>query len=229
MDGMFSLAEPSLIALFLALGMAASWIIGQWLGSREPSSVVEPAESRLNDASLTLLALLLAFAFGTSMARHEQRRLMVIADANAIGDFYTCASLLSEPLRTQLQTEIREYARLRLETARQGLKPLDLDRALYRFRQMQQEMTALVAQAVSSGTPIAHQHAERGDQRTWCTNRSRRGPAANRHPSPVDYLRSNLGLSRRPRGRKEQKHGHRRNSQLYSDRYACRLCHLRSG
>jgi hypothetical protein len=125
------------------------------VGGREPTPVLEPAESRLDDASLTLLALLLAFAFGTAMARHEQRRLMVIADANAIGDFYTCASLLNEPIRTQLQTKIREYTRLRLETAHQGLEPGELDRALDRFQKMQQQMTAFVAQAVSTGTPVA--------------------------------------------------------------------------
>jgi hypothetical protein len=155
MDVMLSRPSPSLIALFLAVGMAASWIIGYWVGGREPTPVLEPSESRLDDASLTLLALLLAFAFGTAMARHEQRRLMVIADANAIGDFYTCASLLKEPVRKPLQAQIRAYTRLRLETARQGLKPGELDRALDSFQQMQQEMTALVSQAVDIGTPIA--------------------------------------------------------------------------
>jgi hypothetical protein len=155
MDVVLARPSPSLIALFLAIGMAAGWIIGYWIGHREPTPALEPAESRLDDASLTLLALLLAFAFGTAMARHEQRRLMVIADANAIGDFYTCASLLNEPVRTQLQTEIREYTHLRLETAHQGLKPNDLNHALDRFQLMQQEMTVLVGQAVNTGTPIA--------------------------------------------------------------------------
>jgi hypothetical protein len=155
MDPILTRLGPSFLAMFLAIGMAASWIIGYWIGAKEATPILESAESRLDDASLTLLALLLAFTFGAAMARHEQRRLMVIADANAVGDFYTCASLLNEPLRMQLQTQIRGYTRLRLETAHQGLTAGELDHALHRFQLMQQEMTALVAQAMSNGTPIA--------------------------------------------------------------------------
>ena len=45
-----------------------------------------------------------------ALGRHDQRRLAVIAESNAIGDYYTCASLLKEPQRNQLQSVIRDYA-----------------------------------------------------------------------------------------------------------------------
>ena len=46
--------------------------------------------------------MLLAFSFSMSLVKHEQRRQMVVTDSNAIGDFYTCVSLLKEPQREKL-------------------------------------------------------------------------------------------------------------------------------
>jgi hypothetical protein len=44
--------------------------------------------------------------------------MMVVGDANAIGDFYTCASLLKEPVRTKLRTVIHDYTSLRVDLAK---------------------------------------------------------------------------------------------------------------
>ena len=81
--------------------MLAAWRIGWRMGrALRGREGVKP--SKFDDASMALLGLLLAFSFGMSIAKHDQRRLAVVADANAIGDFYTCASLLKEPTRTRL-------------------------------------------------------------------------------------------------------------------------------
>jgi hypothetical protein len=98
---------------------------------------------------------LLAFTFGISIGKHDQRRLAVVADGNAIGDFYTCATLLKEPTRTKLQGVIREYTELRLHLARQKISDSELETALVRFQQMHGQMTDLVGQALNDGTPIA--------------------------------------------------------------------------
>ena len=80
---------------------------------------------------------------------------MVIRDSNAIGDFYTCASLLNEPARSKLQTLIHDYAALRLRAARDYRLDQDqLEGFLKRFQQMQDQMTELVGETVRAGTPI---------------------------------------------------------------------------
>ncbi len=38
-----------------------------------------------------------------AVLKHEQRRRLVVADANTIGDLYGCASLLNEPIRTRFK------------------------------------------------------------------------------------------------------------------------------
>ena len=110
---------------------------------------------QFDGSSIALLGLLLAFAFGTSMSKHDQRRLAVVQDSNAIGDFYTCASLLKEPVRTRLQSVIRGYAERRLSLVREPFDRVELDSALVEFGRMHSQMTALVDQALLNGTPIA--------------------------------------------------------------------------
>jgi hypothetical protein len=104
---------------------------------------------------MALLGLLLAFTFGSSISKHEQRVIAVVTDSNAIGDFYTCATLLKEPTRSKLQSVIRQYVQLRLDLAVHGRTESDLEIALARSDKMLGVMTELVGQALNEGTPIA--------------------------------------------------------------------------
>jgi hypothetical protein len=113
------------------------------------------AAPQFDNASMALLGLLLAFAFGTSLSKFDQRRIAVVEDSNAIGDFYTCATLLKEPTRGKLKAVIRGYAEERLRLARLPLNRLNLDSALNEFERTHDQMTTLVDQGLSAGTPIA--------------------------------------------------------------------------
>jgi hypothetical protein len=144
-----------LIALVLAILMVAAWRLGFKLGENLRESERKARWSKFDDASLALLGLLIAFTFGMSISRHDDRRTMVIRDGNAIGDFYTCASLLDEPVRSQLQTLIREYTELRLNASRKIETQQHLEQAIKQSQQMQDQMTVLVAQALRQGTTIA--------------------------------------------------------------------------
>jgi hypothetical protein len=143
------------VSLALALAMGLAWRGGIWLGNRMRGLQNGREPSKFDDASLALLGLLLAFTFGISISKHDQRRLAVVADSNAIGDFYTCANLLKDPAKTQLQSLIRQYAELRVRLAQSRIDDAQLDVALVEFQHMQDQMTQLVAQALLDGTPIA--------------------------------------------------------------------------
>ena len=147
--------DPWLFVLVLAAAMSAAWGIGWWLGARLRARYGEQKGSKFDDASLAFVGLLLAFTFGMSLAKHDHRRDMVVADSNAIGDFYTCSGMLREPLRTKLQTVIREYLELRVEIGRSRIDHATLEEALRRSQQMQAQMTDLASAAVNEGTPIA--------------------------------------------------------------------------
>jgi hypothetical protein len=155
MGSIFTDIDAWLTALALGLAMFAAWQFGRWHGRRLRIESGEVPVSKFEDASLALLGLLLGFTFSMAIVKHDQRRLMVVADSNAIGDFYTCASLLKEPVRTKLQSLIHDYVRLRFELSGRKVGEGELENALGRMEQMQDQMTALVDQALVAGTPIA--------------------------------------------------------------------------
>jgi hypothetical protein len=145
--------DPLLLTALLAILMLVAWRLGLRMGRTLHD--VKGAAPQFEAASMALLGLLLAFAFGTSMSKFDQRRIAVVQDSNAIGDFYTCATLLKEPTRTQLQAVIRAYAEERLRLTRLPFNSLNLESAIDEFERTHDQMTRLVDQALSTGTPIA--------------------------------------------------------------------------
>jgi hypothetical protein len=154
----FSDIDAWTVAAMVAAAMVIGWLVGRWQGRRlrvELLSLGKIAVSKFVDATLAVLGLLLAFTFSMALAKHDQRRLMVVTDSNAIGDFYTCASLLKEPVRTKLRMVIRDYTALRVDLAQRTSDPAVFEDALNQFDQMHNQMVELVSQALADGTPIA--------------------------------------------------------------------------
>lgn len=142
-------------AAVLAAIMLAIWAVAWFGGRRLQPEACEGEPSKFSDATLALLGLLLAFTFSMSLAKHDQRRQTLVTDSNAIGDFYTCVSLLKEPVRGQLQTVVREYVEHRLGIAAGVPDEAALQAKLLQVQDMQNQMQALVASALEQGTPIA--------------------------------------------------------------------------
>jgi hypothetical protein len=149
------------LASSLALGMMIAWFAGRWFGSRFGADHFEYSDSSPEFVSsklgayLALFSLLLGFTFSMSLSRHERRISMVVADSNSIGDFYTCASLIKDPVRTKLQAVVREYAELHVNMARSRMDRVAWGNALQRNQLLQMEMTNLVSEALTTGSPIA--------------------------------------------------------------------------
>jgi len=91
-----------------------------------------------------------------ALNKYDRRRDALVNDSNAIGDLYTCASLLPEPRRAAMQDVVRDYTRLRLDIGN-APSPTDeeIERVLGRFEAMHVRMTDLVRDAIDAGTPIA--------------------------------------------------------------------------
>jgi len=143
------------IALIFAAAMLAFWSIGWWWGRRAQGQPTEDPGIKFTDASMALLGLLLAFTFSMALGRHDQRRQAAVAESNAIGDFYTCASLLKDPSRSKLQAVLRDYARHKLEMARESVVEMDREKAIQRCQEMHKRMTDIVAEAIAGGSVIA--------------------------------------------------------------------------
>lgn len=110
-----------LVGILLFAGFMASAEIGyiahRRFGRGGGGETETSDESQVLQGALVLLALLLGFTFSMALARHEDRRQMVIAEANNIGTAWLRAGLIEGPDGAALQDRLHDYARSRIVMA----------------------------------------------------------------------------------------------------------------
>ena len=154
MNTMLTETDAWAIATIFAAAMLAGWAAGWWRGRSASAGLAENPAIKFNDAILALLGLLLAFTFSMALGKHEQRRQMVVADSNAVGDFDTCVSLLDEPERGKLKSILREYVKRRLAIANPATDETALQQYLDEVQNMHTQMQLLIDDSVRKGTPV---------------------------------------------------------------------------
>jgi len=73
--------------------------------------------STMVGSALGLLAFMLAFTFGMAGSRFENRKALVVDDANAIFTSYLRSAFVDEPYRAEIRKLLREYVDIRIEAA----------------------------------------------------------------------------------------------------------------
>ncbi len=103
-------------ALFLALLLCLE--TGRRLGIRwrQRHGAEVSGTSTIDGAVLALFGLLVAFAFSGAASRFDERRSLIVQEANAIGTAYLRLDLLGPADRPALQTAFRAYADARLQS-----------------------------------------------------------------------------------------------------------------
>lgn len=99
-------------ALVFAFLMLLGWGLGSTIRSR---GVLGGGSTRIEDGSLALFGLLLAFCFSGATGRYEVRKQLLLNDASAIGEFATVSSMLDQPDRKAIHDEVARYVDQRLE------------------------------------------------------------------------------------------------------------------
>jgi hypothetical protein len=155
MDPVFEQFDSWIVALVLAVAMFGGWAIGWWLGGKTSPDAEDKSAAKFVDSTLAILGLLLGFTFAIALDKHEKRRELIIVDSNSIADFYTCATLLKEPIRGNLQDIARKYVDIRLNVARTNPDPATVEKAIKDSQDLQNQMTSLTRDAIDAGTPIA--------------------------------------------------------------------------
>jgi hypothetical protein len=118
--GLSLLGVGLVILASMLLASLAGYAIRRWeirRAARREEEVEHSQESYLVGSILGLLALLLAFSFSMALDRHEERRHLVVQEANAIGTAYLRAQLLDEPHRSRLSNLLVEYTDNRIVLA----------------------------------------------------------------------------------------------------------------
>lgn len=101
------------VALILSAMLVLVWEASGWLSAKRTPSPLEDGETDrqgyIVSGVLGLLALLLAFAFSLALDRHEERRRLVVAEANAIGSFAQRLAVLDPAPRTAIWRVLKLY------------------------------------------------------------------------------------------------------------------------
>jgi hypothetical protein len=146
-----------LFSASMFLGMLAFLLAGHYLGKRRLAKSAEDLAKGVgpvDGAVFALFGLLLAFTFSGAASRFDERRDLVVQEANAIGTAYLRVDLLPPAAQPQLRTLFRQYLESRLATYR---KLPDLAGAMSDYNrslQMQNEIWSLsVAAASADGNP----------------------------------------------------------------------------
>jgi hypothetical protein len=99
-----------LFALMLMASMAAGMRLRRFVGT-DPASV---GSGQLIFGTMSILTLLVGFTFSLALNRHDQRRDLVLEEANAIRALHRMLVHVEEPGRTQISDTLGTYAKGRL-------------------------------------------------------------------------------------------------------------------
>ena len=94
--------------------------------------------------TLGLLAFMLAFTFGLAGSRFEDRREIVLSEANAIGTTYLRGAIVPEPMGTEARNLLREYVDVRI----QGVQQNKVDEAIAKSEELHERLWSTAVAAV---------------------------------------------------------------------------------
>jgi hypothetical protein len=129
----WSLYVLTVLALYLAA--EAGFRLSKPVQKRWPDKS-EAGVGTMAGAALALLGFLLAFVTSIALGNFNQRRQLVVSEANAIGTTYLRAGYLADPYGVQSQKLLREYVGLRLK----ALDPAATASAIARSEQIHDEL-----------------------------------------------------------------------------------------
>ena len=134
------------IALLVA---EVGYRIGMWQQRRDPSALESPLTGIVVGGMLGLMAFLLAFTIGIAISQHNNRKAMVVSEANAIGTAYLRAGLIGDSVRDASRDLMRQYVDLRLAVQSD---PTQLESVLAHSEEIHSELWAIVEENIRQGS-----------------------------------------------------------------------------
>lgn len=122
------------ILLVVLFSVEFGYRLGKYRRSRREEEKEAPLGTMVG-ATLGLLAFVLAFTFGLAASRFDNRRQVLLDEANAIGTTYLRAGIVPER-GEQIRGLLREYVSVRLDAVRSG----DLAEGIRRSEDIQQKV-----------------------------------------------------------------------------------------
>lgn len=132
----------------LFAGMVACLEAGYRLGRRQLATGRHKNIGAIETAIFALLGLLLGFAFAGATSRFDDRRELVIREANAIGTAYLRLDLLPSANQAELRHLFRDYLDARISIYENVANPVLVARLVKKVNELQQRIWTGAVQAV---------------------------------------------------------------------------------
>ena len=114
----------SAVAVAFFVSSLALMNLGRRLGTRYLVREGAPTVTGLNaveGAVFALLGLVLAFAISGALQRFDERKQLILQEANAISTAYDRLDLLESPAGLELKSALKAYLRARIDLYREGI------------------------------------------------------------------------------------------------------------
>ena len=136
------------LALFvtLVLCMEVGRRIGRRRLARDPG-VLEAGTGAVDGVVFALLGLLVAFTFSGAASRFDERRAMIVTEANDIGTAYLRIDLLPETAQPALRDAFHRYVASRVATYKSVTVLEDFNQAFAKSKDIQAEIWQLAVNA----------------------------------------------------------------------------------
>ena len=124
---------------------------GMILGNKYQENVKEADRSSISSivaAKLGLLAFLLTFTFGIAASKYDEKRALVLEEANAIGTTFLRAGYLPNLHKTEIRSLLKQYVDVRLN----HLNPIDIAKGIELSQGLQDKLWHQ-AEAIAEKTP----------------------------------------------------------------------------
>jgi len=136
------------------LALEAGYRLGVWRHARDAEEKENPVGAMVG-SMLGLFAFMLAFTFSMAASRFDERRRIVLDEANAIGTTYLRARLLPDPHRAEVAKLLREYVDARLPNQRQADVSQTVTQMIKRADELNEQLwLQAIAAADKKPTPI---------------------------------------------------------------------------
>jgi hypothetical protein len=140
------------------------------------------------DSISLLLSLLLGFTLAMALPRFDDRKKLLVDEANSIGTAALRTRMLPEPARSKILQILSEYVDARLDFSVAQLNGEELQRSLVRTKQLQDQMwREIVVVAQQNPTPITSILVQALNESIDLTEK-RRATLENRVPNAVWLL-----------------------------------------
>ncbi len=134
--------------LLVLVSIEFGYLLGKARHRRRPEEKESPVGTMVG-STLGLLAFMLAFTFGLAFSRYDDRREMVLDEANAIGTAHLRAGFLPTPAKSEARKLLQDYVDLKVE----GVDPAKRAQAIARCEEIQTQLWSQLEASVQIAPP----------------------------------------------------------------------------